>query len=238
MSNQISTIQSFSFNDVQVSFSQDAFLNATEIAKQFGKRINNYLRCERTIEYISALSETLKSVTEQNQLVIVKKGGKAQEQGTWLHPKLAIDFARWLNPKFAVWCDMQIENILKGQIEQVKHSDSHQHKQPFNIKDYLNQKSNQVMDYVHSLEHIVFNATGKYPQRPFNKDEIAKGIIGYCLSNQSIELSFSEHGLDFNFVDRTMLRIHDSNIAEHIKKGNVSKKYLDDIIQASVARLA
>lgn len=110
--------------------------------------------------------------------------------------------------------------------------------QPFNIGDYLNPQVNQIMDYVHSLEHIVFNTTGKYPQRPFSKDEIAKGIIGYCLRNQSIELSFSERGLGFNLVDRTMLRIHDSNIAEHIKNGNVKKQYLDDIIQASVARLA
>lgn len=109
--------------------------------------------------------------------------------------------------------------------------------QALNISDYLNPKVNEIMDYVHGLEHIVFNTTGKYPQRPFNKDEIAKGIIGYCLRNQSIELSFSERGLGFNLVDRTMLRIHDSNIAEHIKNGNVKKQYLDDIIQASVARL-
>ena len=24
-----------------------------------------------------------------------------------------IDFARWLNPEFALWCDEQIENILR-----------------------------------------------------------------------------------------------------------------------------
>ena len=34
--------------------------------------------------------------------------------GTWLHPKLAIVFARWLNTKFAVWCDLKIEAILHG----------------------------------------------------------------------------------------------------------------------------
>ena len=47
---------------------------------------------------------------EEIQLVIVKKGGN--NSGTWLHPKLAIDFARWLSPEFAVWCDAQIEQIL------------------------------------------------------------------------------------------------------------------------------
>ncbi|WP_304671781.1 KilA-N domain-containing protein, partial [Neisseria blantyrii] len=32
------------------------------------------------------------------------------------HPKLAVDFARWLNPKFAVWCDEQIEILLNGKV--------------------------------------------------------------------------------------------------------------------------
>lgn len=126
-------------------------------------------------------------------------------------------------------CMLLIENIQLPQA--IEH-------QPFNIGDYLNPQVNQIMDYVHGLEHIVFNTTGKYPQRPFSKDEIAKGIIGYCLRNQTIELNFSERGLGFNLVDRTTLRIHDSNIAEHIKMGNVSKQYLDEIIQASVARLS
>lgn len=116
MNTQIKTL---SFQNFPVSFRADGYLNATEIAEHFGKRINNYLRNERTQEYISALieflniPETQNRATAENQLVIVKKGGNDKSaQGTWLHPKLAIDFARWLNPKFAVWCDMQIEKIL------------------------------------------------------------------------------------------------------------------------------
>ncbi|PSJ79956.1 hypothetical protein C7N83_09155 [Neisseria iguanae] len=57
---------------------------------------------------------------KKNQLVIVKKGAPATGGGTWLHPKLAIDFARWLNPHFAVWCDEQIEKILSGQQPEIK----------------------------------------------------------------------------------------------------------------------
>jgi KilA-N domain len=51
--------------------------------------------------------------SDENQLVIVKKGSVENGGGTWLHPKLAIDFARWLSPDFAVWCDLQIEKILR-----------------------------------------------------------------------------------------------------------------------------
>jgi hypothetical protein len=111
-----------SYNDtISVIFTQDAFINATAIAKQFGKKTEGYLRTNETKEYISALqkwlfpadnSNALKSVIEQNQLVIVKGGSSENGGGTWLHPKLAVNFARWLSADFAVWCDMQIESIL------------------------------------------------------------------------------------------------------------------------------
>lgn len=109
-------ILNFSFNNISVSFNESGYLDATQIAKHYGKRPENFLRTEQNQEYISALAEHLgvtpKSVTEKNPLVIVKQGGR--NQGTWLHPKLAIHFARWLDPKFAVWCDEQIEQILSG----------------------------------------------------------------------------------------------------------------------------
>lgn len=112
---------------------------------------------------------------------------------------------------------------------------------PFDIYDYLNTKSNQIMDYVHDLERAVFELTGNYPKRPYKSDEIAKGVIGHCLNGQRVELSFEANchhaNLRFSLVDSTTLRIHDSNIAKHIELGNVNKKYLDDIIQASVKRL-
>ena len=122
MATQLITVE---YGSMSVLFKTDGFINATAIAKQFGKKTENYLRTDETKAYIVALqkylfpaenSVTLKSVTEQNQLVIVKKGGVPAEQGTWLHPKLTIHFSRWLSADFSVWCDLQIEKIL--------HSDS------------------------------------------------------------------------------------------------------------------
>ena len=117
------SIQTFSFNQFSVSFQENGYLNATAIAEQYDKRVGNYLRNERTQEYITALNERLfnpetrNRATAENQLVIIKKGGNDKKsQGTWLHPKLAVDFARWLNPKFAVWCDEQIEALLNGKV--------------------------------------------------------------------------------------------------------------------------
>lgn len=118
-------IQTLSFDTIPVLFNGDAFLNATAVAKHFNKVPKDYLKTEQTQEYIIALAECLskgkKIPVEQNQLVTVKNGAPENGGGTWLHPKLAIHFARWLNPKFAVWCDEQIEHLLKnGQMPTVQ----------------------------------------------------------------------------------------------------------------------
>lgn len=105
-------IISAQFQETSVFFQQDAYINATKAAKHFNKKVGDYLRLERTQDYINELSVAGFPATEENQLVIMRRGGKSEEQGTWLHPKLTIDFARWLSAKFAVWCDMQIEKIL------------------------------------------------------------------------------------------------------------------------------
>ena len=111
-------VQSFIFGNIAVSFRADGFLNATAIASHFDKQARDYLKTEQTQQYITALTEFLsvktKILTKENQIVIVKRGGS--EQGTWLHPKLAVHFARWLDPKFAVWCDEQIEALLNGNV--------------------------------------------------------------------------------------------------------------------------
>jgi hypothetical protein len=46
---------------------------------------------------------------------MTKRGSPDTGGGTWLHPKLAVAFARWLNVRFGIWCDQQIDGLLRGQ---------------------------------------------------------------------------------------------------------------------------
>ncbi|EGY53106.1 KilA-N domain-containing protein [Neisseria shayeganii] len=113
-------MQTHIFNSqVPVSFREDGYLNATAIAAHFGKQPRDYLKTEQTQEYIVALAEFLSTKTkilvEENQLVTVVNGGNSR--GTWLHPKLAVHFASWLDARFAVWCDMKIEEIISGSLK-------------------------------------------------------------------------------------------------------------------------
>ncbi|HDR1521372.1 TPA: KilA-N domain-containing protein, partial [Pasteurella multocida] len=117
------------YNGTEVFFQDDAYLNATAIAKYFNKRPNDWLALPTTQEYIETLckkTETRKSgnATKVGKSHFVKtvKGGKdLSQQGTWLHRRLAVAFARWLNVEFAIWCDEQIEKILisKNQPQQL-----------------------------------------------------------------------------------------------------------------------
>lgn len=98
---------------IDVLFTETAFFNATVAANVFGKSPKDWLKTESTKEYIEAVRTIL--LTEQNQLVRIVQGGNPKLQGTWLHHKLAVPYARWLNARFAVWCDEIIFNLLRGE---------------------------------------------------------------------------------------------------------------------------
>ena len=100
------------YQDVAVSFTEDAWFNATAVAERFGKRPIDWLSQEGTKEYISALADVLQS--EPKSLCKTKRGGAAGSAGTWMHPDLAVPFARWLDVRFGVWCDQQVKKILSG----------------------------------------------------------------------------------------------------------------------------
>jgi hypothetical protein len=107
------------YNDLKIDFSFDEviYLNATKTAKLFNTKPDNWLRNKDAKEYIEALKNRFSNLRNE-ELVIKKQGGKANEQGTWIHKSLIILFARWLNPDFAIWCDLQIEEILKFQTQE------------------------------------------------------------------------------------------------------------------------
>lgn len=96
------------FEGSKVFFMEDGYINATKVARRFKKQASKWLENIDTQEYIKAISKKL--LLERNQLVIVRNGGNTN--GTWLHPKLAVRFARWLSLEFEIWCDEQIEQII------------------------------------------------------------------------------------------------------------------------------
>lgn len=97
------------FEATPITFNDDGWFNATDAAKAFGKETAQWLRLPSTTEYMEALAESIP--VEITGLVKSKRG---QSGGTWLHPKMGVAFARWLDVRFAVWCDTQIDDIIRG----------------------------------------------------------------------------------------------------------------------------
>ncbi len=104
-------VQIFKYNENPVSFQmgEQKMINATQMAKGFGKRVQHFLNTSQTQEFIEVLSRSRNLGFDQ--LVIIKKGGK--EQGTWMHEDLAIVFAQWLSPEFYIWCNDRIKELFR-----------------------------------------------------------------------------------------------------------------------------
>lgn len=100
-----------------MSFNENGWFNATAAAEKFGKRPAEWLRLPDTEKYIDALCDISK--VGKSHFVKTSRGGdpSKSKRGTWLHPKLAVLFARWLDVRFAVWCDDQIDRLVRGEHE-------------------------------------------------------------------------------------------------------------------------
>ena len=102
MNNQI-----FQYNDNPITFQMgngDVMVNATEMAQPFGKRPAKWLELPSTKEYIT----TLQAIRKSDRLVEAING-----IGTWFHEDVTLEFARWLSPAFAIWCNDRIKELLK-----------------------------------------------------------------------------------------------------------------------------
>lgn len=94
---------------VTFQLGEATMVNATEMAKPFGKRPIDWLKYQQSQDYINALSE-VRNITLAD-LVRVTKGGN--NSGTWMHEDVALEFARWLSPQFAIWCNDRIKELMK-----------------------------------------------------------------------------------------------------------------------------
>jgi len=100
----------------------DGFINATAMCKACNKLFADYRRLKTTGEFLTALSAdmgipiSLEAQIPASELIQSLKGGKSSEQGTWVHPDIAIHLAQWLSPQFAVQVSRWVrEWIATGQ---------------------------------------------------------------------------------------------------------------------------
>lgn len=126
-------VQIFQYNETPVSFlmgDENRMISATDMARSFGKEVKQWFDNESTHEFIHCLAQirgvkpiggirtslsTTSLARNYPSLIKVVKGGMPGQvkQGTWLNEDVALEFARWLSPMFAIWCNDRIKELLR-----------------------------------------------------------------------------------------------------------------------------
>ena len=97
------------YGQAEIAFRDNGWVNATHMAAAFGRKPNDFMRLPATGAYLDALAKDLGEM--RDNLAITARGVTG---GTWMHPDLALEFARWLSPEFSIWCNRTVRRILQG----------------------------------------------------------------------------------------------------------------------------
>lgn len=127
MDNQTQTagetaIQKYDYEGSTITFAKgdSVMVNATQMANKFGKQAKDWLKTQQSKEFLKALSSRRKILL--TDLVQVINGGT--QRGTWMHEDVAIEFARWLSPMFAIWCNDRIKELAREGVAVVSDDDA------------------------------------------------------------------------------------------------------------------
>ena len=97
-------LQTRSWNGIPIPRrTTDGYVDATAMCKANGKEWKHYFETDRAHRYLGALSGSVGIPTDHLFRSITT--GPNDRRGTWVHPQLAVDLARWISAPFAVWMD-------------------------------------------------------------------------------------------------------------------------------------
>lgn len=151
----------YEYNGSFVTFDKtnDAtMVNATQMAKPFKKLVADWTRQKSTEEFLSALS-TVRGIPISALIQTIKGGNSAQ--GTWMHEDVALEFARWLSPQFAIWCNDRIKELFKEGVVKAQRTEERRKQLAVEKETPHPAKGNRHRaDYERANENVVFLKNG------------------------------------------------------------------------------
>lgn len=102
-------------------------VNATEMAKNFGRRTKDFMKTNETKSFISALERALIGAHSEGK--IIHDGGHT---GIFFERRLALKFAAWLDPEFEVWIFTKLDELFFGNYK--KHYDAHMRQKQLEVE--------------------------------------------------------------------------------------------------------
>lgn len=104
----------FKYNGTDITFlseNGDVMINATQMAKPFGKQVYEYLRLLSTNELIKAITGKYRIC--DYQVVTTRAGSPENGGGTWMNKILALDYAQWLSVDLKLWCTEKLDELMR-----------------------------------------------------------------------------------------------------------------------------
>ena len=124
----------------------DGYLNATDMCKANGKFYGHYIDNNQTKEYLNELSSDIGIPI--SELIEIKRGGVANQQGTWVHPYISIHLSQWLSPKLAVLISKWVFRYINGDltlIDEIKQNNQLVNRELESIKKQLEKKEKLLL---------------------------------------------------------------------------------------------
>lgn len=95
----------------------DGYVNVGQMCANNGKQLFDWKRLQNSEAYQMAVSSaTGIPVADLLRVSAIQMGGQGS---TWGHPLVAIEIARWIDPKFGVWCNLHIKHLIETGVETV-----------------------------------------------------------------------------------------------------------------------
>ena len=197
-------IINYQWNGSNISFNlsgNGTMINATEMAKAFGKRPAKWLELPSTKEFINALLNIRKLDIES--LIKTERGGSnfGERHGTWFHEDIAIEFARWLNPLFAIWCNDRIKELLVNGYSVVGNSREEFERAYYDIESKLKNAEDEIMFLKQSLDtqraaEAFCNTVFQGSENLYTMTDIVKGL-GFSIGRVEMYNKLEELGYMF-----------------------------------------
>jgi hypothetical protein len=131
-------------NSIVEQRATDGYINATAMCKATGKLMADYTRLKSTKEFMDALAADMGIPI--SQLIQVLKNGYTGEQGTWVHPQVAINLAQWLSPQFAVQVSKWVFDWMSGKGQPAK--------LPYHLERHLLNQNKIPLGYFSVLQEM------------------------------------------------------------------------------------
>ena len=125
----------------------DGYINATLLCQNAGKRFNDYHRLGQTKAFLSELSAET-GIPVSGLVQVIKGGNDKLNQGTWVHPRVAIHLGQWLSPKFAVQVSQWVFDWMQGKTKPYM---------PVHVQRFLKNRTKIPPDHFSMLNEIYLN---------------------------------------------------------------------------------